>query len=238
MKSVAVRAREKRQLDRLETLVDSLFALVIALLVYSLPLPSDVDFEGSSTLDFLLSVQDELGVSALGIVLVVLYWVQNNAAFGHLSRTDNVHTVLSLTQLTMLLIYFYMSGLTLDFDDGVVLALQSGPLMLMGVFSLLAWSHACRGRELLQDDFTDEEAADRGRSMIAEPVTAGLTLLAAPFGTLVWSATWLTYIPLAVIVLFQTQIRPVRGSTRDHFPAIFGEKISRYGPKALEYKGI
>ncbi len=197
MKSAAVRAREKRQLDRLETLVDSLFALVIALLVYALPVPSDVGFEGSSTLDFLVAVQDELGVSALGIVLVVLYWVQNNAAFGHLSRTDNTHTVLSLTQLTMLLIYFYMSGLTLDFDDGVVLALQSGPLMLMGVFSRLAWSHACRDRELLQDDFSDEEAAERGRSMIAEPVTAGLTLLAAPFGTVAWSATWLAYVPLA-----------------------------------------
>ncbi len=58
MTQAAVAAREKRQLARLEVLVDSIYAVVIVLLVYLFPTPRDVGWEAGSVWAFLACQRD------------------------------------------------------------------------------------------------------------------------------------------------------------------------------------
>ncbi len=80
--------RGARQLRRIETLVDCVYALFIVLTVFELPLPADEGLTGVSVSEFLRAHVDAYLPVLIAIVLVVLYWIQNNVLFGNLSRTD------------------------------------------------------------------------------------------------------------------------------------------------------
>jgi len=56
-------------------------------------------------------------VAALGLFLVVGYWLQNNALFGSLERADNRFAALSIVQLLFLLLYLFSMGLGIDFEQ-------------------------------------------------------------------------------------------------------------------------
>ena len=91
--------RGTRQLRRIESLVDCVYALVIVLIVFDLPLPADEGLTAVSMSEFLRAHVDAYLPVLIAIVLVVLYWTQNNVLFGNLSRTDDRHTVISLLQI-------------------------------------------------------------------------------------------------------------------------------------------
>ena len=193
--------RGTRQLRRLESLVDCVFALVIVLTVFSLPLPADEGMTDVAVSEFLRAHLDAYLPVLIAIVLVVLYWTQNNILFGNLSRTDGPHTVISLLQIFFLLLYFYTIGLGLDLDNPPsALALQSGGVVLVGLCSLTGWSYASRNRQLLSPEVSAEEIREVRIRMLAEPTTALITLLCAGFGRTAWEVAWLSY-PLVVSIL-------------------------------------
>ena len=193
--------RGTRQLRRLESLVDCVFALVIVLTVFSLPLPADEGLTDVAVSEFLRAHLDAYLPVLIAIVLVVLYWTQNNILFGNLSRTDGPHTVISLFQIFFLLLYFYTIGLGLDLDNPPsALALQSGGVVLVGLCSLTGWSYASRNRQLLSPEVSAEEVREVRIRMLAEPITALITLLCAGFGRTAWEVAWLSY-PLVVSIV-------------------------------------
>jgi uncharacterized membrane protein len=190
--------RDIRQLRRLENLTDAVFALVIVLIVYDLETPSRVDFSGGTLTDFLTANGVAFSLSLIGLVLVVIYWLQNNALFGCLKRTDNRHTAAFLIQIFLLLFYLYAIGLGISFKgDSSLLAAQSITAALVGFAAGFGWWYAGKNRRLLTDDTTDQQVRNLLLSTLAEPVTALITLPCALLGSLVWSAAWLAY-PLVV----------------------------------------
>jgi len=194
-------ARQRRQFARLETLVDCVYAVVIVLLVANLPVPSDAGHESLSLPDFLSEQYEEIIGSVMGLVLVVVYWIQHNSLFAVIDRTDNRHTVISLVQLILLLIYFYATGLAIDFQQVTsVLILQSVALALMGVASLWGLAYSAKDRRLLAEDTTDADASALRVELLAEPATAALTIPVAFAGVDAWSLAWLGYPAVAWIV--------------------------------------
>ena len=186
--------RGQRQLRRLESLVDAVFALVIVLTVASLPYPADEGLTGASVGQFLLEHADDYIAALIALVLVVIYWIQNNILFGNLSRTDDRHTTLSVLQLFFLLFYFYTIGLGLDLDNPPgALALQSAAVTLVGLAALAGWSYASRTRRLLTPEIQDAEIQEVRIRMMAEPATALITLACAPLGQTFWEVAWLSY---------------------------------------------
>ena len=139
METGAIVERETRQLRRLETLIDVVYALAIVRLFTHLPLPSKAEWTWGSVAHFL---DENVGLFAtlfIGIILISIYWIQNNTLFGNLVRTDNRHAVISIFQLSFLLLYLYSVGLGIDFQgDRVALAMQSVTLALVGFSSVAA----------------------------------------------------------------------------------------------------
>jgi len=181
----------KRQLTRLSNLMDVVYALAIWRLFMFLPRPQE-DETRTVWQVFSEDPQSILTV-VIGMVIVIIYWLQNNQLFAHLARTDTRHTVLSILQIFCLLIFLYAIGLGTRYDPATDLrVLESLTALLVGVPSYFAWRHAKFEGRLLASSVSKQQADDISVRILAEPITAALTL---PFVALpwLWEMAWLSF---------------------------------------------
>ena len=200
--------RERKQLRRLETLVDSVYALVLVLIATQLPTPSEQQWAGGTINQFWASQGDDLIPVLIGLVLVTIYWLQNNTLFGNLVRTDTIHTSVSLVQIFFVLFYLYAVTLGTDpkLEENVdVLALQSITAALIGIAAVASWSYASKNRRLLSAEVTQQNARELQVNFLVEPITALITLPCAFLGMIVWQIAWLVY-PLVALLLKRSLI--------------------------------
>lgn len=201
MKDQATRDKERRHLDRLETLIDSIYALVIVILVAQFPSPLDREEEFPNLSAFLRDEGGDLVAPLIGLVLIVIYWLQNNALFGYLERTDNKHASSAIAQMFFVLFYLYTSDLMEAFPDTrTVLAIQSATFAMMGFLAIWGWTYATKGRRLIGEELDDEQIRTTLTKVLPEPLTALVTLVCAPFGTMAWNLGWLAAPVIGVLV--------------------------------------
>ena len=198
-KSEAVLEREARQLRRLEMLVDIVFGLMIIRIFLLLPNPSSLKLtEGRHLLDELAPHADSFAVILIGLILIILYWGQNNTQFGNLERTDGRHAAMNILSLFFLLLYLYFVRLgESEFKDDVdALAMQSISLAIAGFISAGAWMYASKNRRLLSAALTEREAKERTIGFLVEPIVALFSLFFAFVSPIAWTLSWLAAIPL------------------------------------------
>jgi len=165
----------KRQLVRLGNLMDVVFALAIWRLFMFLPRP--LEEETRSVWEIFSDNPRPILTVVIGMPIVIIYWMQNNLLFAHLDRTDTRHTVLSILQIFCLLLFLYAINVGTNYEAATDLrVLESFTAMLVGVPSYLAWRHAKFKGNLLSPSLTKQEADDISVRMLAEPITAALTL--------------------------------------------------------------
>lgn len=193
--------RESRQLRRLEVLIDVVFAIVIWRAFMLIPRPGEGGWSWDSITDMLASNILTFIIVMICVVVAIVYWLQNNALFGNLDRTDGLHTALSILQIFFLLLFLYSIrvGATLEASVGTR-AFESCTAALVGIASAMGWSYAIKNRRLISADLTDQEAGDLQIRILAEPITALITLPCAFIGPWIWEASWLLY-PLIAFVL-------------------------------------
>ena len=193
--------KERRHLDRLETLIDSIYALVIVFLVAQFPNPLSFDEQFPSFWNFLRSQGGQLAAPFIGLVLVVIYWLQNNMLFGYLERTNNRHAAISIIQIFCVLFYLYSVDLLDAFPDTkMILAMQSATFACIGFLALWGWVYATGSRRLIGEEPDEEEILRIRSKTLPEPVTALITLPIAFLGTTAWNLSWLIA-PLVVLGL-------------------------------------
>lgn len=199
--SQAVLARERRQLSRLETLIDVIFALMFFRIATELPLPdaaADWRWTGPAVWQFIAGNSTDIFMTFIGVALLVVYWGQNNVLFGSLARTNLTHAALAIAQITALVFYGYTLRLTNVLGTvSATQALQSAALAAVGLFGVAGWWYAAADRHLLSRKIDDSEVRDLRYSILAEPLTALLTVPAAFLGPSAWELAWLAYLPLA-----------------------------------------
>jgi uncharacterized membrane protein len=201
VENLAKLERESRQLRRLETLIDVVFAIVIWRAFMLIPRPGEGGWNWDSITDMLASNILTLVIVMIGVVVAIVYWLQNNALFGNLDRTDSLHTPLSILQIFFLLLFLYSIriGATLEASPGTR-AFESCTAALVGIAAALGWSYAIKNRRLVSPDLSDQEARDLQIRILAEPITALITLPCAFIGPWIWEASWLSY-PLIASLL-------------------------------------
>jgi uncharacterized membrane protein len=193
--------QERRYLNRLETLVDSIYALAIVIIVAGFPSARDYEDQFPTPWAFLAEHSDELVAPGLGLVLIILYWVQSNVQLGALARTDSRHAALVIVQVILLLTYVYSVDFVLDFPgDTTVLAVQSVIFLLMGLVSLAAWKWATQGRRLVSQTVDEQVLLDIRHQMIPEPLTAFITIWFAFLGPTAWELAWFAVVPISYVV--------------------------------------
>lgn len=181
------------QLSRLETLSDVVYALVLWRLFTLLPTPTQDDWTREAIGEFLLDELSALVVVAIGLAFAIIYWLQSNALMGDLERTDGRHTVLSIVQLFLLLLFLRVVALSVALEPAAsVRAMESLATAAVGMAGAWAWGYAIKDRRLLSSDVSDEDALATRDRVMAEPLAALFTLLFAPF-PVIWELSWFSY---------------------------------------------
>ena len=189
--------RETRQLRRLETLIDVVYGITIWRLFMLLPRPEE-NLGWESVVQLLSESGMRLGVVLIGIIVVIVYWKQSNMLFKHLERTDNTHITWSILQIFALLLFLYAMRLSTGFEgDAGARLMESSMAMLLGGFSLLGWRHAANKGNLVSNDLRENDKQDISSRILAEPLTAAITIPFALYTPWLWEVSWLFY-PVAV----------------------------------------
>ena len=176
-----------------------MFALVIVVMVFDLPDPDDsVAFDLANFLAFRV---ESLFVALLGIVVLLVYWFQSNLLLGNLKRTDGKHAAISLLQIFMVLAYLLSVSIGMAVGtEPLVMAAQSITAALVGFSAAAAWWYASSNRRLLTPEIDDGEVSALRLRVLAEPLTAVLTLGLAFVSATAWEIGWLAY-PLIAMLL-------------------------------------
>lgn len=182
------------KLIRLERVMDVVYALVIWRLFMILPRPTDVESESMSVLDLLVTHWDTFVIVLLGLVIVIIFWLQNNSLFGYLKATDRIHTAIAIFQLFFLLFFLYSIGTGLRLGAAAdSRMLESFAALLLAVSAYLGWYYAYRKGRLVSDDVPVEKSEEVLKQNLAEPFTALLTMPFAFVGPIAWELSWFLY---------------------------------------------
>ena len=191
---IKLEEKQKRQLLRLERLMDVVYALVIWRLFMLLPRPAIESEEYSSVAAMLGANWEVFIVILLATLITIVFWLQNNELFGYLEATDSVHTGLAIFQLLFLLFFLYAIASGLRFEatpDARVV--ESIAAMLLGIISYATWYYAFRKRNLISSEISKKKAEAILQRNLAEPITAAITIPAAFIGPVFWEVSWFIY---------------------------------------------
>jgi len=174
--------------------MDIVFGLVIWRIFTILPRPTMDDLKWDSVAEMLVSEWARFVAPVLAILIVAVFWLQNNAMLSKLKATDPIHTGISIFQLFFVLFYLYALGLGIEVGSAAdTRVLESSAAVLVGATAFLGWWYASARADLLSEDVTPEEARQFRESNLAEPLTALLTIPAAFIGPGAWELSWFAY---------------------------------------------
>ena len=189
------------QLSRLERLADVIYALVLWRLFTLIPKPISAEGAWHTFSEYLAANGMTLIIVVIGVIFVIIYWLQSNTLLGNLEKSDSKHTILSIVQLFALLLFLMSLNL------GVVLGgsaftrvLESATAALAGLSGAFAWRYGIKNRRLIQPDVTDFDAQKILDGVLAEPLTALMTIPFAFAGPWFWEASWLLLIPTNMVL--------------------------------------
>lgn len=186
--------RESLQLQRLARMVDVVYAILIWRFFTLLPQPTAEQLSWEHIGSFLSANIGGFLSIVIGIVVAIIYWIQNNVLFGNLQSTDSRHTILSILQLFFLLIFLLSLrlGIELGASNGTR-ALESMAAALVGISGGWGWAYSIKNHRLLSPEVTEQYALRLRDRILAEPITACITVPFAFVGPILWEISWLSY---------------------------------------------
>lgn len=189
------------QLQRLARMVDVVYAIIIWRAMILLPRPTAEQLSWEHIGAFLSTNIGGFVLVIIAIVVTIIYWIQNNVLFGNLQSTDSRHTTLSILQLFFLLVFLVALRLGIDLGaSNATRAFESIAAAMVGIAGGWGWAYATKNHRLLLPEVTEQYALRLRDRIMAEPITALITLPFAFVGPILWEISWLSY-PLVVKLL-------------------------------------
>jgi len=192
--------RNKMLLKSLTIVVNVLYALMIFELFLILPRPDDPELQYISLEQIYSDNLMVLLVILVGLIMIVIYWIQFHKLVGNLQRSSPVHASLSLFQMVFLMIYLYFLRFDMEYD-GLTLALQMESifLALAGFAGAIAWSYA-RRNNLTSAEIDEKDEVSILYSILPEPLAALFSLPFAIYGPDIWTLSFLVIIPIGMLL--------------------------------------
>lgn len=187
-------------LNSVKIVINVLYALVIFQIFLILPRPDDPELEYQTLSQIYINNIPSIMVIVVGLILVILYWIQFNRQIGNLIRSSPIHASLAILQMFCLMIYLYFVRFDMEFD-GMKLALQMESifLALAGFIAAYSWRYA-RKNKLTSDQIDDTEETSIFYSLLPEPLASLFTLPFAAFGPWIWTISFLSIIPIGYVL--------------------------------------
>jgi len=192
--------RDTMLLKSLTIVVNVLYALMIFQVFLILPRPDDPELQYSSLEQVYSDNLMVLLVIVIGLIMILIYWIQFHKLIGNLVRSSTVHASLAIFQMIFLMIYLYWLRFDMEFD-GLTLALQMESifLSLAGFTGALSWVYARRNK-LTSDQIDEQEEVSILYSILPEPLAALFSLPFAIYGPDIWTLSFLVIVPIGMFL--------------------------------------
>ena len=187
-------------LNSIRVVVNVLYALMIFQIFLILPRPDDPELVYHSLSQIYSENVMQLVMIVVGLILIMLYWIQFNTQMGNLVRSSPLHATLAVVQMIFLMIYLYFLRFDMEFD-GMKLALQMESVFLAaaGFIAAINWRYA-RSNGLTSDQIDKNEELNIFYKILPEPMASLFTLPFAALGPTYWTIAFLSIIPFGYIL--------------------------------------
>ncbi len=195
--------------NRLEAIVDGIFAFAMTLLVTGLVVPRLSQTEAEERLaDVLAGMQSEFVSFLVAFFVLASFWHMHNRQFQYVCRVDAGILRITLFILACVVLMPFSTDVSGDYSDVLAaVALFHINMFSLGVFFLLHWWHLTRTPEITSVAISRREAANGTyRFLITPAISAlgfGLSLI-SPSSSM---ATYLLIIPCVAIVRRLTRVK-------------------------------
>jgi uncharacterized membrane protein len=209
--------RTKAQIERgvgilnsLKIVINVLYALMIFQTFLILPRPGDPELEYQTLPQIFSENLISLVVIAVGLIMIIIYWIQFNKQLGNLVRSSPMHATLAIVQMICLMLYLYFVRFDMEFD-GMTLALQMESifLALAGFIGVYNWVYAGRNK-LTSDQIDEKEERAILYQILPEPIAALFSLPFATVSPAAWTISFLIIIPVGHFLNFRRKKQDIQ----------------------------
>ena len=166
--------------NRIENLIDAIYAFSMTLLVTTLEIPSATNLARSFTVDTILVhlLPDFINYFIAFILLATFWWI-NHVRFHYLRSTDQILiaiNVLSLGFIALIPFTTHLAGFfPLNFHATIIFELN---LLIIGILSVLQWRYMIRNPQIVAEHVDQKKLAENQAKTLVFPVlsVAGITL--------------------------------------------------------------
>ena len=183
--------------ERIETLVDGIFAISMTLLVLNLSIPQLTNSVSNNTVEnYLISLIPKLFTYTLSFVILGIFWRVNHQQFYQIKRANTVFLWITVIWLLFVALVPFSTSLT-----GVYGGFQSVQiffdvnLLLIGVFSGLIWYYATK-KGFIDKKLTPEKIIEINKLNLILPIVA-IIAITLTFVTPSWS--WASYLLIPLV---------------------------------------
>jgi uncharacterized membrane protein len=181
--------------NRLEALIDGVFAVVLTLLVLDLKLPENVAFSSNDDLwQHLLGLERHFVIYVISFVVIAMYWINHQVQFHFVVRTDRALIWINFGYLLLVSFLPFATDLIGDHKDLMLPCEIYGlTLLALSAVSFVHVRYLCRHPELASPELTPQ-----ARQAIVRRITlfAVVPLASMAAATISTHAAVLVYVSL------------------------------------------
>jgi uncharacterized membrane protein len=179
--------------NRLEALIDGIFAFAMTLLVTSLILPHN-EVAARSSATTLLALLPDFYHYIIAFFVLAAFWMGHHEQFRKIHHVDRSLLSLNIVSLFFVTLVPFSTSFIGDYDaDLVSTVLFELNLMILGLLFLAQWYYITRKRHLVSAELSELDIRQRMNHNLILPAIslAGILLAIAGFGssTMIYMAT-------------------------------------------------
>jgi uncharacterized membrane protein len=165
--------------NRLETLVDGIFAIVMTLLVMNVVVPHREEVLNNIGFMQLLKLRlHDIVNYALSFCLLAIFWIQHHKQAHFIKRTNAVHIWINISSMFFLALIPFSTSLVTEFPEEDIAELVFGlNLMIIGVFFMFNWLYATKNKRLVDQNISERELGMGRNSCIIFIVVAVISII-------------------------------------------------------------
>lgn len=188
--------------DRLETLVDGIFAIAMTLLVLNLKLPVMTDEQAKTELGAGLALLTPHLLSfALSFLLLAVFWMVHHRQFHSIEKINSPFIWLNILMLSLIVLMPFTTSLIGEYENNLLTALLfEANLLGIGLIIWAYWWYAAKNHRLISPSVTDEQIQYGLKRAMVLPfvsvIAIGLAFLTPRYSTTVY-----ILVPIVMAVL-------------------------------------
>ena len=187
--------------NRIETLVDGIFAIAMTLLILSLAVPEISSPLSNAVINNVLSsLYPKFFVFVLSFILLAVFWSLHHRAFHYIKKANNIFLWLNIIWL-LFIVMVPFSQTFIGKYGGFTTSELIYTLNLMGIaiFMTLIWYYAVK-KQLISKNISKKRLSKMSRDFLVFVFVAFLAVIMA-FILPEWATlTYMLIIPLAILV--------------------------------------